>query len=58
MAAPYKVNRAKYGDGKVMHEKHLIAQNNKRIKNIMYDIAQVQDAKAFSSFDRLVRKTD
>ncbi len=56
MTAPYKFNQAQYEDEKASYEKYLIAQNNQRIKNIMHDLARVQEAKEENDFDRLVRK--
>ena len=56
MAEPYKFNQAQYEDEKATYEKFLIAQNNRRIKNVMQDLARVQEAKEENAFDRLVRK--
>lgn len=56
MAAPYKFNWAQYEEEKAAYEKHLIEQNNRRLKNIMHDLARVQEAKEENAFDRLVRK--
>lgn len=55
MAAPYRFNRAQYEDEKAAYEKFLINQNNKRIKNIMRDLARSRVTKEESEFDRLVK---
>ena len=55
MAAPYRFNRAQYEDEKAAYEKFLINQNIKCIKNIMRDLARVQEKKEESEFDRLVK---
>lgn len=55
MAAPYRFNRTQYKDEKAAYEKFLINQNNKRIKNIMRDLARSRVAKEENEFDRLVK---